>query len=200
MRLLPVELSSQEISEYYEGFSNATLWPLYHDLTAEPQFERRWWESYRDVNRRFADVVAGEPRPRPWYGCRTTSFSWSRPSSAIGDRICGSGSSITFLFPDSRSTRGCRGDGRSWRVCSGPISSAFKEAMTRPTSSGPVPADRGDHPRLGGRAAGTGRSKRQPTTTPSRVFSHIHRLSQLGSPGSPGGRPGPGSPAASRAG
>jgi alpha,alpha-trehalose-phosphate synthase [UDP-forming] len=60
MRLSPIDLSSQEVSEYYEGFSNATLWPLYHDLTAEPQFERRWWETYRDVNRRFADVVAGE--------------------------------------------------------------------------------------------------------------------------------------------
>ncbi len=63
MRLVPVDLSSQEVSEYYEGFSNATLWPLYHDLTAEPQFERRWWETYRDVNRRFADVVAGEAGP-----------------------------------------------------------------------------------------------------------------------------------------
>ncbi len=44
--------------DYYEGFSNATLWPLYHDLAAVPQFERRWWETYREVNRRFADVVA----------------------------------------------------------------------------------------------------------------------------------------------
>ena len=60
MRLVPVELSTEEVSEYYEGFSNATLWPLYHDLTAVPQFERRWWEAYREVNRRFADVVADE--------------------------------------------------------------------------------------------------------------------------------------------
>jgi alpha,alpha-trehalose-phosphate synthase [UDP-forming] len=63
MRLLPVDLSTDEVSEYYEGFSNATLWPLYHDLTAEPQFERRWWETYRDVNRRFAEVVADEAAP-----------------------------------------------------------------------------------------------------------------------------------------
>ena len=58
MELVPVTLSTEEVTDYYEGFSNATLWPLYHDLTAVPQFERRWWEAYRGVNRRFADVVA----------------------------------------------------------------------------------------------------------------------------------------------
>jgi alpha,alpha-trehalose-phosphate synthase [UDP-forming] len=58
MQLVPVTLTAEEVSDYYEGFSNATLWPLYHDLTAVPQFERRWWEAYREVNRRFADVVA----------------------------------------------------------------------------------------------------------------------------------------------
>ncbi len=62
MRLLPITLSDEDVAEYYEGFSNATLWPLYHDLTAVPQFERRWWEAYRDVNRRFADAVAGEAK------------------------------------------------------------------------------------------------------------------------------------------
>jgi trehalose 6-phosphate synthase len=60
MRLVPVELSTDDVSDYYEGFSNATLWPLYHDLTAVPVFERRWWEAYRDVNRRFAEVAAAE--------------------------------------------------------------------------------------------------------------------------------------------
>ncbi len=58
MHLVPVTLSAEEVGDYYEGFSNASLWPLYHDLAAVPQFERRWWEAYREVNRRFADVVA----------------------------------------------------------------------------------------------------------------------------------------------
>jgi alpha,alpha-trehalose-phosphate synthase [UDP-forming] len=62
MRLLPIALSDEDVAEYYEGFSNATLWPLYHDLAAVPQFERRWWETYRDVNRRFADAVATEAK------------------------------------------------------------------------------------------------------------------------------------------
>jgi alpha,alpha-trehalose-phosphate synthase [UDP-forming] len=58
MQLVPVSLTDEEVTHYYEGFSNATLWPLYHDLAAVPQFSRRWWEAYREVNRRFADVVA----------------------------------------------------------------------------------------------------------------------------------------------
>ncbi len=60
MRLVPVALAAGEVRDYYEGFCNATLWPLYHDVTAVPLFDRRWWEAYGDVNRRFADVVALE--------------------------------------------------------------------------------------------------------------------------------------------
>src|SRR5579862_9620664 len=48
--MVPVPLSSDEVADYYEGFSNATLWPLYHDLTGRPVFERRWWDAYVDVN------------------------------------------------------------------------------------------------------------------------------------------------------
>ena len=35
--------------------SNATLWPIYHDVIAKPEFHREWWDSYVTVNRRFAD-------------------------------------------------------------------------------------------------------------------------------------------------
>ena len=37
MRLVAVGLSDDEVRDYYEGFSNATLWPLYHDVIAPPQ-------------------------------------------------------------------------------------------------------------------------------------------------------------------
>ncbi|ALU39451.1 trehalose-phosphate synthase [Kocuria flava] len=56
--LAPVPLSEQEVADYYEGFSNATLWPLYHDVIAPPEFHRTWWNSYRTVNRRFAERTA----------------------------------------------------------------------------------------------------------------------------------------------
>ena len=58
LTLAPVPLSSSEVEDYYEGFSNATLWPLYHDAIAPPQFRREWWDTYVIVNQRFADHVA----------------------------------------------------------------------------------------------------------------------------------------------
>ena len=58
MLLHPVPLSATEVEDYYEGFSNATLWPLYHDVVAPPEFHRIWWDSYVKVNRRFADATA----------------------------------------------------------------------------------------------------------------------------------------------
>ena len=58
LTLVPVPLSTTEVEQYYEGFSNATLWPLYHDAIATPQFHREWWDSYVTVNQRFADRTA----------------------------------------------------------------------------------------------------------------------------------------------
>ncbi len=56
--LVPVRLSEGEVERYYEGFSNDTLWPLYHDVIAPPRYHREWWETYVRVNARFADVAA----------------------------------------------------------------------------------------------------------------------------------------------
>jgi trehalose 6-phosphate synthase len=58
LHLYPVELSSHEVTLYYEGFSNATLWPLYHDVLVAPVFDRGWWQTYVDVNRHFAEETA----------------------------------------------------------------------------------------------------------------------------------------------
>ena len=58
LELVPVPLSEDEVEEYYEGFSNGTLWPLYHDVVAPPEFHREWWEAYVRVNRRFAERAA----------------------------------------------------------------------------------------------------------------------------------------------
>ncbi|MDQ3104857.1 MAG: trehalose-6-phosphate synthase [Actinomycetota bacterium] len=58
LALIPVPLSAAEVEEYYEGFSNAMLWPLYHDVVAPPEFHREWWDAYVTVNQRFADRAA----------------------------------------------------------------------------------------------------------------------------------------------
>ncbi|AKV85388.1 MULTISPECIES: trehalose-6-phosphate synthase [unclassified Microbacterium] len=56
--LIPVPLSAEEVADYYEGFANDTIWPLYHDVIAPPQYHREWWEAYVKVNRRFAEAAA----------------------------------------------------------------------------------------------------------------------------------------------
>jgi trehalose 6-phosphate synthase len=58
MRLRPVNLTSEEVERYYEGFSNSSLWPLYHDAVETPIYKRSWWEFYRRVNQRFAEAAA----------------------------------------------------------------------------------------------------------------------------------------------
>ncbi|GAA4368558.1 alpha,alpha-trehalose-phosphate synthase (UDP-forming) [Paeniglutamicibacter cryotolerans] len=63
MHLVPVRLSSEDVELYYEGFSNSTLWPLYHDVIVPPEFHRTWWERYKRVNARFAEAAARTAAP-----------------------------------------------------------------------------------------------------------------------------------------
>ena len=58
LHLVPMSMTAEEIEGHYEGFSNGTLWPLYHDLVAKPEFHREWWDAYVGVNRRFAAKAA----------------------------------------------------------------------------------------------------------------------------------------------
>jgi trehalose 6-phosphate synthase len=53
-----VDLEEQDVQEYYNGYANKTLWPLFHyrvDLTA---YERSFDEGYKRVNTRFAETLA----------------------------------------------------------------------------------------------------------------------------------------------
>jgi trehalose 6-phosphate synthase len=59
----PVELSADDVEEYYDGFSNQTLWPLYHDVTDAVVIEREWWDAYVQVNQRFAEAAASAAAP-----------------------------------------------------------------------------------------------------------------------------------------
>ena len=63
LQLWPVRLSADDVAEYYEGFSNATLWPLYHDVIVKPLYQRSWWNRYVEVNRRFAEAAAHAAAP-----------------------------------------------------------------------------------------------------------------------------------------
>ena len=58
LQLIPVDLTAREVEEYYEGFSNTTLWPLYHDAIVTPRYRREWWDAYVRINRAFAETAA----------------------------------------------------------------------------------------------------------------------------------------------
>ncbi|RAV31355.1 alpha,alpha-trehalose-phosphate synthase (UDP-forming) [Corynebacterium heidelbergense] len=55
--MFPVNLDTEDFTQFYEGFSNATLWPLYHDLIVQPKYDRQWWDRYFEVNKRFAEAA-----------------------------------------------------------------------------------------------------------------------------------------------
>jgi trehalose 6-phosphate synthase/phosphatase len=62
-RLAAVPLTEEMVEKYYLGFSNETLWPLFHDLLGHCHFNRENWQAYVEVNRRFAEVTAAQAEP-----------------------------------------------------------------------------------------------------------------------------------------
>ena len=64
LSLKPVFLSQQEISEYYEGFSNEVLWPIFHYYASTySNYRQSNWEFYQQVNQKFADAVLSVAKP-----------------------------------------------------------------------------------------------------------------------------------------
>ncbi|QJX47536.1 bifunctional alpha,alpha-trehalose-phosphate synthase (UDP-forming)/trehalose-phosphatase [Hymenobacter taeanensis] len=55
--MAPVFLTEREIQDYYEGFSNGTLWPTFHYFSEYALYEEVHWEAYVAVNRKFCEAV-----------------------------------------------------------------------------------------------------------------------------------------------
>jgi len=54
----PVFLSQHDIEDYYHGFCNKTIWPLFHYYPSYTVYSKDLWEAYERVNKVFADAVA----------------------------------------------------------------------------------------------------------------------------------------------
>ena len=121
LQLVPVHLSAQEVEEFYEGFSNGTLWPLYHDLVAKPEFHREWWDSYVTVNRRFAEKSRrgrrrGRHRLGPGLPAPAGAADAPRPAPRPAHRLL-----PAHPLPARPScSASCRGAARSSRACWAP--------------------------------------------------------------------------------
>ena len=55
--LKPVLLTQEEVNNYYFGFSNQIIWPLFHDLQSRCNFDPAYWNTYRVVNHKFAQAI-----------------------------------------------------------------------------------------------------------------------------------------------
>ena len=54
---LPVFLTNEQAHGFYEGFSNSSIWPLFHYMPSKFRYEPPWWEAYREANRLFCERV-----------------------------------------------------------------------------------------------------------------------------------------------
>lgn len=54
----PVLLTAEEADQYYFGFSNEIMWPLFHDMHSRCNFDPAYWNMYQAVNRKFTQVIA----------------------------------------------------------------------------------------------------------------------------------------------
>jgi trehalose 6-phosphate synthase/phosphatase len=66
-RCYPVFLTKKQIDEFYNGYSNSVLWPLFHELPIHTGDNQANWDAYRSVNQQFA----------------TTTLQLSEPGSTI---------------------------------------------------------------------------------------------------------------------
>jgi len=66
--LQAVSLTDKEHHEYYAGFSNEVIWPLFHNHPTRCNFDPEYWRTYLKVNQRFSNVVAEN--------CNDDDFIW----------------------------------------------------------------------------------------------------------------------------
>lgn len=62
-RLVPVQLSEGEVRDFYRGFANEVVWPLFHDCFNLCNFDPAYWDAYTRANRKFAERAAEIVQP-----------------------------------------------------------------------------------------------------------------------------------------
>lgn len=56
-KCVPVYLDQKDMDAYYDGFSNRTIWPLFHYFAQYTEYIQEFWDAYKAVNQKFADVI-----------------------------------------------------------------------------------------------------------------------------------------------
>ena len=55
--LYPVPLQEEERKNFFDGFSNGIIWPLFHTFQTYARFEPSYWDAYQSVNKKFAQII-----------------------------------------------------------------------------------------------------------------------------------------------
>lgn len=66
MNFHPVFLSEEQYRDYYEGYSNSTIWPLCHYFFSYTLLKKNFLDSYREVNRMFCEEICRTVGPDDW--------------------------------------------------------------------------------------------------------------------------------------
>jgi trehalose 6-phosphate synthase/phosphatase len=61
--ILPVFVDDKVYADYYNGFSNSTIWPLFHYFPTLTEYEKQYFDAYYQVNQKFADTINQIIRP-----------------------------------------------------------------------------------------------------------------------------------------
>ncbi|HEX8576049.1 MAG TPA: bifunctional alpha,alpha-trehalose-phosphate synthase (UDP-forming)/trehalose-phosphatase [Flavobacterium sp.] len=56
-RCITVPLTEKDVDDFYFGFSNKALWPLFHYFLEYVDYSPEQWEAYKEVNFKFAQTV-----------------------------------------------------------------------------------------------------------------------------------------------
>lgn len=80
--LRPVCITAKDRDNFYAGFSNEIIWPLFHSLDEGCNFDPEYWKAYTRVNRKFAETVCE-------VASRKVSFLWIHDYHLmlLGDRL-----------------------------------------------------------------------------------------------------------------
>ena len=96
-KIVPVALSESERDEFYYGYSNEVIWPLFHDLQNFCNFEPGYWQAYRQVNKRYADAITrcAQPDDFIWvHDYHLMYVGWALREQSVARTISG----LTFFL------------------------------------------------------------------------------------------------------
>ena len=62
-KCVPLFIDEEEFNLFYNGFSNGSIWPMFHYFPQYAHYDQSEWEAYHDVNQKFCDEIVRITRP-----------------------------------------------------------------------------------------------------------------------------------------